>query len=90
MFIKIVLFTFQSSHNPHLAAGTKLELPFWMVWALRGRGRVEPYLPKNWNATQRTIISADADVVDLVGLFLLILFHFSTFLCHDHFVNKFP
>ena len=49
-----------------------------MVWALRGRGRVEPHLPKNWNVTQRTIISADADVVDLVGLFILVLYQIVT------------
>ena len=64
---KCIIFLFQSSRNPSLAANTKLELPFWMVWALRGRGRAEPQLPKTWNATQRSIILADADVVDLVS-----------------------
>ncbi len=48
-----------------------MELPFWMVWSLRGRGRIEAHLPKTWSASQRSIIIADADVVDLVknGLF---------------------
>jgi len=51
-----------------LKSGTNLELPYWMVWSLRSRGRVDVQLPKNWQAAQRQIVNADPNVVDLHGM----------------------
>ena len=51
-----------------LKSGTNLELPYWMVWSLRSRGRVGVQLPKNWQSAQRQIVNADPNVVDLHGL----------------------
>ena len=51
-----------------LPAGQKLELPFWMVWALKGKGRVEVGVPKAWTAGQMDVIAADPTVVDLQRL----------------------
>jgi len=48
-----------------LKTGTSLELPYWMVWSLRTRGRVDVELPKNWQPAQRQIVHADPNVVDL-------------------------
>ena len=51
-----------------LKAGTHLELPYWMVWSLRSRGRIQAELPKAWKAPQRQIVLADPKVVDLHNL----------------------
>jgi len=51
-----------------LKSGTALELPYWMVWSLRSRGRIEVGLPKAWQPQQRQIVSADPNVVDLQKL----------------------
>lgn len=49
----------------NLAAGTTLELPLWMVKDLKARGRAQVELPKTWSLSQRQIIHADPNVVDL-------------------------
>lgn len=48
----------------NLAAGTSLELPLWMVKGLTTR-RAQVELPKTWSLSQRQIINADPNVVDL-------------------------
>ena len=49
----------------NLAAGSKLELPLWMAKALKGRRRIQVELPETWTPSQRQIINADPNVVDL-------------------------
>ncbi|XP_071476559.1 DNA replication complex GINS protein PSF3-like [Diadema antillarum] len=55
------------SDGEHIRAGTKLDLPYWLVTGLHGRRRrivsVEP--PKSYRGSYRQITSADANVVDL-------------------------
>lgn len=59
-----------SSNAEHLEVGTKLELPFWLAKVLCSRRRniVSVELPKSYKDTQRDILSADANVVDLYKL----------------------
>lgn len=53
------------SDPTNLAAGTTLELPLWMVKSLTARGRAQVELPRSWTLSQRQIINADPNVVDL-------------------------
>ena len=59
-----------SSSSEHLQVGDKLELPIWLAKVLCSRRRqiVSVDLPKAYRETQRTILSADANVVDLYKL----------------------
>lgn len=60
--------TVHQSDPTLLPAQTKLQLPYWMVKALKGKGpvtRIEVELPQTWSSTQRRIISAGPAVVDL-------------------------
>lgn len=56
-----------NSSEEHLLPGTKLELPLWLARNLCSRRRhiVSVQLPKAYRESQRTILSADACVVDL-------------------------
>ena len=56
---------FYNTDRTTLTSGTKLELPMWMTKSLKGRGRLQVELPKTWNLSQRQIIKADPNVVDL-------------------------
>lgn len=59
-----------NSSDEHIQAGTKMELPFWLAKVLCSRRRqiVSVELPKPYRDTQRDILSADANVVDLYRL----------------------
>ena len=48
-----------------LTSGTKLELPLWMAKCLKAPGRAKLDLPQTWSFSQRQIITADANVLDL-------------------------
>lgn len=56
-----------SSSDEHLQPGTKLELPLWLAKALCTRRRkiVTVGIPKAYSESQRDILSADANIVDL-------------------------
>lgn len=56
-----------SSNEEHLQPGLKMEIPFWLAKVLCSRKRQIVYvdLPKCYKETQRDILSADANVVDL-------------------------
>ncbi|KAK3742741.1 hypothetical protein QZH41_018959 [Actinostola sp. cb2023] len=56
-----------SSQGEHLAAGSKLELPYWLAKELCSRRRrvVSVELPKVYKDGYREILKADAGVVDL-------------------------
>lgn len=55
------------STEEHIQVGTKMELPLWLARVLGSRKRsiVKVELPKQYRETQRDILSADANVVDL-------------------------
>ena len=59
-----------NSNDEHLQVGTKLELPLWLARVLCSRRRqiVSVGLPRVYRETQRDILSADANVVDLYKL----------------------
>lgn len=54
-----------SSAEAHLLPGSKLELPVWLARRLCSKHVVSVQLPRQYRASQRTILSADAKVVDL-------------------------
>ena len=56
-----------NSQEEHLLPGTKLELPLWLARGLCTRRRqiVSVTLPKEYRERKRTILSADANVVNL-------------------------
>lgn len=56
-----------NSKEEHLLPGTKLELPLWLARGLCTRRRqiVSVTLPKEYSKRKRTILSADANVVNL-------------------------
>ena len=59
-----------NSSDEHLQAGSKLDLPFWLAKVLCSKRRqiVSVELPKSYRESQRDILSADANVVDLYKL----------------------
>ena len=48
-----------------LLTGTTLELPLWMAKDFKAKNRAKLDLPKTWSLSQRQIIIADPNVVDL-------------------------
>ncbi|GFN79204.1 DNA replication complex gins protein psf3-like [Plakobranchus ocellatus] len=57
----------QSTNDPNISVGTKLELPFWLAKYLNrdARGIVAVETPKNYREGYRQILAADPSVVDL-------------------------